>query len=285
MPEGHTLHRLAREHRRLLRGRVVAATSPQGRFASGAAALDGATLRTAEAQGKHLFHRYRSDAADLTLHVHLGLFGRFTTWQGQAPPPSTGCRLRLATVDDGPPVTIDLAGAAVCELLDPDGERRLRARLGPDPLRRGADPDAAYAALRRRRAPLGQALLDQSVIAGVGNVFRAEALFLCGLDPRREARTLTRPEFDALWTTLVGMLRDGLRRGRIVTVTAEDAGRAPGRLATEDARYVYRREGLPCRRCGTPIVAWTLAARRMYACPRCQRTAPPSGGAAAAASA
>lgn len=284
MPEGHTLHRLARDHRRLLRGRVLASTSPQGRFVAGAAALDGATLRTAEAYGKHLFHRYRAGSADLTLHVHLGLFGRFSTWEGEPPAPSPACRLRLSTADDGPRVTIDLAGATVCELLDPHEEERLLARLGPDPLRRGADPDAAYAALRRRRAPLGQALLDQAVIAGVGNVFRAEALFVCGLDPRREARTLSREEFDALWAALVGMLRDGLRRNRIVTVTAEDAGRAPGRLALEDARYVYRREGLPCRRCGTPIVAWTLAARRMYACPRCQCRAGPAAGATEAVS-
>lgn len=253
MPEGHTTHRLAREHRRELAGRTVAVSSPQGRFAAGAARLDGRVLDDVDAHGKHLFYRWRGEPEAPTLHVHLGLVGTFRTHRGVAAAPTANTRLVMQAGD----LAVHLAGPLACELLDPGEEERIRARLGPDPLRRDADRDAAYAALRRRRAPVGAALLDQKVVAGIGNVFRAEALFVCGLDPARPADTLERDEFDALWDTLTAMLRKGVRQGRIVT-----AGR--------DGRYVYRRAGEPCLRCGTTIVGSTVAGRTLFSCPGCQ---------------
>lgn len=249
MPEGHTVHRLAAEHRRHLVGRAVEVSSPQGRFAAGAARLDGRVLDDVEAHGKHLFYRWQHD----TLHIHLGLVGTFRTLHGAAPPPTPGTRLALRADD----ITAYLAGPLTCELLHPPEEAGVRARLGADPLRRDADPDLAYAALRRRRIPIGAVLLDQQVIAGVGNVFRSEALFVCGIDPARPANILGREEFDALWKTLAAMLRKGLRQGRIVTV---------GR----DGRFVYRRAGEPCRRCSTPIVDRTVGGRTVFSCPGCQ---------------
>ncbi|MEX0659273.1 MAG: DNA-formamidopyrimidine glycosylase family protein [Egibacteraceae bacterium] len=256
MPEGHTIHRAARDHRRDLAGRAVAVSSPQGRFAAGAARLDGRVLVDVEAHGKHLFYRWAggNGSGDDTLHVHLGLIGAFRSFCGPAPPPTAGTRLAL----HGGQVTVYLAGPLACELTDPDEEARLRARLGPDPLRRDADPTVAYAALQRRRIPIGAALLDQAVVAGVGNVFRAEALFVCGIDPARPANSLDRAAFDALWATLVAMLRKGVRQGRIATV---------GR----DGRYVYQRAGEPCRRCGALVVGHTVAGRTLFSCPTCQR--------------
>lgn len=255
MPEGHTIHRAARDHRRDLAGRAVAVSSPQGRFAAGAARLDGRTLVDVEAHGKHLFYRWGAGdgPGDDTLHVHLGLIGAFRSFRGSAPAPTAGTRLAL----HGGAVTVYLAGPLACELLDPDEEARLRARLGPDPLRRDADPSVAYAALQRRRIAIGAALLDQSVVSGVGNVFRAEVLFVCGIDPARPANTLDRATFDGLWATLVAMLRTGVRQGRIATV---------GR----DGRYVYKRAGEPCRRCGGLIVGRTVAGRTLFSCPTCQ---------------
>ena len=252
MPEGHTIHRLARDHRRDLAGRRVAVSSPQGRFAAGAQRLDGRTLLGVEAYGKHLFYRW--EGGD-TLHVHLGLVGLFRTFHGAAPPPTAGTRLALER--DG--LSAQLRGPMICALLDPGEEEALRARLGPDPLRRDADPDTAYAALRRRRVPIGAALLDQRVVAGIGNVFRAEALFVCGIDPLLPANELDREAFDQLWATLVAMLRKGVRQGRIVT-----AGRA--------GRYVYRRAGEPCLRCTTTVAAGEVAGRTLYSCPCCQRS-------------
>lgn len=252
MPEGHTIHRLAREHRRDLTGEPVAVWSPQGRFAAGAARLDGRRLLDVEAYGKHLFYRWEGGE---TLHVHLGLFGAFRGFTEGAPEPTGSTRVAMRTAT----VTTYLAGPTVCELIDPVAEDALRARLGPDPLRPDADPDAAYAALRRRRVPVGAALLDQSVLAGVGNVYRAEALFVCGIDPHRPARALDREEFDRLWDTLVAMLRQGVRTGRIVT-----AGRR--------GRFVYRRLGQPCWRCGAPVLGEEMGGRTLYSCGACQPT-------------
>ncbi|HVM18943.1 MAG TPA: DNA-formamidopyrimidine glycosylase family protein [Egibacteraceae bacterium] len=263
MPEGHTIHRYAREHRTLLRGVPVAASSPQGRFSAGAAVLDGQTLLDAEGYGKHLFYRWTDER---TLHVHLGLYGAFRRFDGDAPPPTPGTRLQLRAGA----TTLRLAGPTACDLIDPAQEERIRARLGPDPLRRDADPEQVWATLRRRATPVGGALIDQSVLAGIGNVFRCEALFLHQINPETPSHDLAREQFDALWSTLVGMLRDGVRRGRIITVDPAELGKTRRQMTVDDWRYVYRRTGLPCRRCGTPIVSWTLAARTMYACPRCQ---------------
>ncbi|MBA2575537.1 MAG: hypothetical protein H0V05_02665, partial [Euzebyaceae bacterium] len=165
MPEGHTIHRLARLHRRALRGRTVAVTSPQDRFAAGAALLDGLTSTGVDAYGKHLFYRW-SDGP--TLHVHLGLYGKFRGYGEAAPLPTAGTRLTMATGD----VTLHLAGPTACELLDPGEERRLRERLGPDPLGLRPDPAAFRANLSRRTLPIGAALLDRRVAAGIGNVYR-----------------------------------------------------------------------------------------------------------------
>jgi len=165
VPEGHTIHRLARLHRRALRGRTVAVTSPQDRFAAGAALLDGLTSTGVDAYGKHLFYRW-SDGP--TLHVHLGLYGKFRGYGEAAPLPTAGTRLTMATGD----VTLHLAGPTACELLDPGEERRLRERLGPDPLGLRPDPAAFRANLSRRTLPIGAALLDRRVAAGIGNVYR-----------------------------------------------------------------------------------------------------------------
>ncbi len=181
MPEGHTLHRLAREQQRLFGGTVVTASSPQGRFAEGAARIDGQRLLRAEAYGKHLLHHYGNDAI---VHVHLGLYGKFTTGRDEPPEPRGALRLRIA---NGTAWT-DLRGATACELVTPDQVDLLLARLGPDPLDPKADPAPAMHRITRSRAPIGVLLMDQSVLAGVGNVYRAEVLFRARLDPLRPGR-------------------------------------------------------------------------------------------------
>lgn len=250
---------------------MVRATSPQGRFAAGAARLDGQVLLGVDAVGKHLWYRFAADPrpqarpphpGDL-LHVHLGLFGRFGLFApGTAPTPTPGTRLALTAADG---TTLHLAGATAVELLDPPKEQAILARLGPDPLRVGARGLAVFQAnLARRRTPIGAALLDQQVVAGLGNVYRAEVCFLCGIHPDRPADHLTADEVACLWRTIVTQLRAGLRRGRIVTTGRSSA----------DQVFVYRRAGLPCLRCGTPIASWDLAARTISACPTCQPRGP-----------
>lgn len=281
MPEGHSIHRYARLHRDMLGGSTVAAWSPQGRFDAGAHAIDGATLTDVDAHGKHLFYRFANaspdggradraqpsaaDQADLSVHVHLGLFGRFRHYRANPHPPTPGTRLVLAA-EAG---QVQLSGPTACELMDPATEDALRSRLGPDPLN-GDNPAPAWAALRRRTAPIGQVLLDQGVISGVGNVYRAEVLFLARVAPDRSARDVSPEEFDELWALLRRLLRDGERRGRIITVQPADRTRPPSRLRADERLYVYKRAGQPCRRCATPIRSWELAARTIFACPTCQ---------------
>lgn len=262
MPEGHTLHRLAKDHRALLCGRPLHSSSPQGRFAEGAAAVEGRVLERIEAYGKHILYWFEGE---LAVHVHLGLYGTFTTHRPLAPPPGPNVRWRFGADD----VTVDLVGATACQLWGRQDVDALFARLGPDPLRRDGKAEAFVVAARKRRTPIGAALLDQSLIAGVGNVFRAEALFVHGIHPERPIGELEETELRALWHTLQAMLRDGVRRNRIVTVPPAERQRreAPGRGKD---RFVYHRTGLPCRRCGTPVVTWELGNRQMYACPRCQ---------------
>lgn len=252
----------------MLVDRRVRAWSPQGRFAVGAAALDGSTCTGIDVQGKHLFYRFGAagDAPDdHILHVHLGLFGRFRAYSDDAWTPTAGTRLVLAT----DAAQLHLAGPTACELIDPATRTDLLTRLGPDPLH-DDDPAPAFAALRRRRAAIGQVLLDQSVIAGIGNVYRAELLFLLGIHPDRPARDIDRPTFDALWRMLRRLLRDGERRGVIITVQPDDRSRPPSRLRADERLYVYGRTGLGCRRCGTQVRSWELGARQVSACPTCQ---------------
>ena len=261
MPEGHTIHRAARKQREVLAGAPVQATSPQGRFADGAALLDGRVLRDIEAHGKHLLYRFDDD---ITMHVHLGLFGRFFTHPAEVPEPRGAIRLRLVGRD----AAVDLRGPTACEVLDPDDELRLLARLGPDPLRPDADPDRAWHRISRSKREIGALVMDQSVMAGVGNVYRAEALHVLGIHPSREGRSLTRDEFDALWATVCRMLRDGERAGRIVTVSAADAGMPKSRIPRGERTYVYRQR--ECRSCGAPVAMWDMAGRRAWACEECQ---------------
>jgi len=261
VPEGHTIHRLAIDHRKDLGGRITAVSSPQGRVTESAALVDGRTLVDVDPYGKHLFYRWDND---VVIHVHLGLFGKFGRQASPGDVPRDTVRLRIA----GPEWTVDLVGPTDCSIVTPDDERAIRARLGPDPIRKDADADLAWARLSKRRIPIGQALLDQQVIAGVGNVYRAEALFVHGIHPERPANQLTRSEFDALWSTLVAMLRQGVKDRRIITVDPKEFGAPRSKIRSKEAVFVYKQER--CRRCETAIDRWDLAGRWAYACRTCQ---------------
>lgn len=264
MPEGHTIHRHARLHTGHLAGKRVAASSPQGRFSAGAARLDGRRLEDVAADGKHLFYHW--EGAE-TLHVHLGLIGRFRTYRADPPPPTPGTRLSL----EANGTTIYLAGPMICTLLAPGEEEAIRSRLGPDPLQRGTRVDDFAANLAARRIPITAALLDQAVVAGIGNVYRSELLFMCGIDPTISARDLSDDAVARLWEATRRELRRGERSGRIVTVDPAEVG-APSRrrLERDERRYVYQRDGLPCHRCGTDIRVREVGQRKAWHCPGCQ---------------
>jgi endonuclease-8 len=267
MPEGHTIHRLAAQHRELFGGRRLRASSPQGRFAAGAAELSGRILRATTAHGKHLLHSY---SGGVYLHVHLGLYGKFSDGTGVAPPPIGEIRLRLTTRGHW----LDLRGPTACELLTPSQVDDLLGRLGADPLRADADPDAAYARIRRSTKPLFALLLDQSIVAGAGIAYVAETLFRAGIRPTRTGGSLTPEQWCALWTDLRLLMREGVARGRIDTVHSVHTPEAMGRPPRVDRHggevYVYRRTGQPCLICGDAVRTGGLAGRNSYWCPTCQ---------------
>ncbi|MBS1849114.1 MAG: Fpg/Nei family DNA glycosylase [Actinobacteria bacterium] len=267
MPEGHVTHRLADEFENRFARRIVHASSPQGRFLDGAALLEGTKVLGAEATGKHLFVRFPHAR---WLHVHLGLYGRFTIGDGPVPEPIGQIRLRLVNRTSW----ADLRGATRCEILDPAGKDDLEARLGDDPLRAGATGDRARAKIAKSRAPIAALLMDQSVVAGSGNIFRAEVLFRNRIDPMREGRSITDEEWSAMWADLVELMGYAHRHGRVDTVRSAHTPEAMGRPPREDAHggevYVYRRAGAACHVCGDTIRTTELGNRNLFWCPTCQ---------------
>lgn len=270
MPEGHTLRRLADDLAGAFAGHRVEVSSPQGRFAAEAALLDGALLVDADSAGKHLFVEFEGERF---VHVHLGLIGKFDVHPGVPPLPVGQVRLRLAAPGAG---YADLRGATRCDLVTLAQKEAVTARLGPDPLRAEADPRRAWARIARSHRPIGDLLMDQEVLAGVGNVYRAEILFRHRMHPLRPGRTLRRGQFQAIWDDLVGLMSEGVRTGRIDTVRPEHTPEAMGRPPRTDDHggevYVYRRTGQPCHVCGSPVRSDVLVGRNLFWCGQCQRT-------------
>ncbi|MFJ3963760.1 Fpg/Nei family DNA glycosylase [Streptomyces sp. NPDC090036] len=266
MPEGHTIHRLAEDHAERFAGRPVRVSSPQGRFEQSAAVLDGRELDGAEAHGKHLF----LELGDAWIHIHLGLFGKLGFGPAPAPPATDTVRLRLLNEDH----YADLRGPTACALIGEGEKKAIHDRLGPDPLRSGDDPDRAWARISRSRTTVAALLMDQKIVAGVGNVYRAEVLFRHGIDPYRLGKDLTCGEWDAMWADLAALMREGVRNNRIDTVRDEHLPEVMGRPPRVDDHggevYVYRRANMPCHICGGEIRTADLAARNLFWCPGCQ---------------
>ncbi len=329
MPEGHSVHRIARQFDRNFVGRPVAASSPQGRFAEGAAVLDGRTPTQVRAVGKQMFLEFD---ADVWLRVHLGIYGAWDfageilldptiasangrmgqtnqrgvdpvyddagenslssigaprrargavrmseqtrgldeTTDAEWPPPVVGqVRLRLLTAS----TCADLRGPTACELQTVDEMLATVAALGPDPLVDDVTEgeERFVAAVRRKPTPVGQVLMDQKVVSGIGNVYRAELLFRANLNPHTPARDVPEETVRGLWRDWVRLLAIGVETGQMMTMDDLDPEAYRRAMAHRDDRHwVYHRAGLPCRVCGTAIVLEEMAARKLYWCPRCQ---------------
>ncbi|WP_037605193.1 Fpg/Nei family DNA glycosylase [Streptacidiphilus rugosus] len=270
MPEGHTIHRLAAEYHRVFGGQAVAVSSPQGPFAPAAAKLDGRTLTDTDAKGKHLFLGFGEAG---WVHIHLGLYGKVFWGHGPTPAPVGQVRLRIATEARGG-AHADLRGPTKCRLISPFEKADAERLLGPDPLRPEDTGEAAWKRISGSRTTIAALLMDQKVLSGVGNVYRAEVLFRQGVDPHREGRSLDRAEWDAIWADLRPLMAEGVRLGRIDTVRPEHTPEAMGRPPRRDDHggevYVYRRTGQACLVCGTPVRTEEHAARNLFWCPRCQ---------------
>lgn len=268
MPEGNVIHFQARKISRSFRRSVVAVDSPQGRFADGAALIDGTVLTQVEAYGKHLFLGF---GPEQWVHVHLGLFGKWRFGKGPAPDPRGLIRMRMQNET----AFAELRGPTACEVLDRKSMEAVVNRIGPDPIRADSDPERAWRRVHRSSAPIAGLLMDQGVFAGVGNIYRAEVLFRHDIDPFRPGKSITRDEFDAMWADLVVLMTAGTKRGRIDTMRPEHMPEVMGRPKRRDRHggevYVYRRAGDQCLLCGSVVEIADLQGRKLYWCPSCQR--------------
>lgn len=331
MPEGHSVHRIARQFDRNFVGRTVEASSPQGRFVEGAAVISGRSATEVRAVGKQMFLEFDDD---LWLRVHLGMYGAWdfageilvdptiasangrmgqTNQRGtdvdapilddagensltsigaprrarvhvrmseqttgladegdEWPPPVVGqVRLRLLT----PTTSADLRGPTACELQTPDEVAATIAKLGPDPLVDDAaeGEERFTAVVRRKPTPIGLLLMDQNVVSGIGNVYRAELLFRARQNPHTPGREVPEDVVRELWRDWVRLIAVGVETGQMMTMDDLDPASYRKAMASRDDRHwVYHRAGLPCRVCGTSIVVEEAAGRKLYWCPRCQ---------------
>ncbi|WP_279366875.1 Fpg/Nei family DNA glycosylase [Microbacterium testaceum] len=329
MPEGHSVHRIARQFDRNIVGRTVSASSPQGRFVEGASVIDGREALEVRAVAKQMFLRFDGD---VWLRVHLGMYGAWdfsgevvvdatiasangrmgqtnqrgtvvddepildtagensltsigaprrtrvrmseqTTGleeQNEWPPPVVGqVRLRLLTDN----TCADLRGPTACVLQTPDEVQATIAKLGPDPLVDDlAEGEERFTAtVRKKPTPIGLLLMDQAVVSGIGNVYRAELLFRARQNPHTPGRDVPEEVVRGIWRDWATLLPIGVETGQMMTMDGLDPAayrRAMARRA--DRHWVYHREGLPCRVCGTAIVMEEAAGRKLYWCPKCQ---------------
>ncbi|MEY4409296.1 MAG: hypothetical protein RLZZ138_547 [Actinomycetota bacterium] len=263
MPEGHNVHRTAGEFRKRFQGKAIDVSSPQGRFTD-AGFISGSKLVSATAWGKQLFLDFEA----ATLRIHLGIYGkwRFESFEDQPPEPTGAVRARFLADS----MLADLRGPTACELVSQEQLQALQHRLGPDPLR----PDASGSESRRfvervkkSTTAIGILLMNQEVLAGVGNVYRAELLFRAGINPHTPGKLLSEEQIAGLWFDAVSLMPLGVKTGLMLT----RAGFLKGRPKIEDRYYVYKRQGLPCRQCEKPIVIEMMATRKLYYCAGCQR--------------
>ena len=268
MPEGHVIHRLALTLNADYRGMPLSVTSPQGRFATEAAILDGTEIDHAEAFGKHLFVHFTAANPAHILYIHLGLIGKLSF----EPREETRGQIRIR-IDNGAQAA-QLRGPHFCLLLTEEDYQARLTKVGQDPLRADADPEALWAKVHKSRRSIGSLMMDQHLYAGVGNIYRAEALFRAGLSPFTPGKDVSRETFFAIWKDLVELMNYGVEHGRIDTVRAEHSPEAMGRDPRKDDHggevYVYRRAGLPCYVCGTPIAEQVMEGRNLFWCPTCQ---------------
>jgi endonuclease-8 len=323
MPEGHSVHRIARQFALHFVGKKIAASSPQGRFAAGAKEIDGHVMTDAKAVGKQMFLEFDNG---LTLRVHLGLYGAWdfagdftadatvasangrmgqTNQRGTVldsrgedslmsigaprvarlrmseqetaapdsdvfpPQPIGAVRVRLLTDN----TVADLRGPTACEVLTPDRVKAAIDKLGPDPLigPPKANEERFVAAVRKSGTPIGLLLMDQGVVSGIGNVYRAELLFRARLDPHKPGKEVPEETVRALWKDWTKLLKIGVQTGQMMTMDGLGKAKYAAALASrEDRHWVYHRTGEPCRVCGTPIVMEMAAGRKLYFCPKDQ---------------
>jgi endonuclease VIII len=274
MPEGDTLFRTARTLNTALAGRAVTAFEtvlPALARVDHDHPIAGRTVAGVRSIGKHLLIEF---SGGLSLRTHMRMNGSWHVYRpGERWRRSRGSMRIAITTGQFVAVAFDVPVAEFLTSRELERHAELRA-LGPDLLDERFDPGEAA---RRLRAlpdlPLAEALLNQRVMAGVGNVFKSEVLFVAGLDPFRRVGSLT----DGQTARVIAVARELLRANvidatNVGAVTWGGYRRTTGRADPNARLWVYGRNGKPCRRCGTPIEYRKQGAdaRGTYWCPRCQ---------------
>ena len=253
MPEGDTIFRTAETLRRWLGGRGI--TGARSRvYGFPAVRLVGRTVDRVDARGKHLLVRLDDGTV---LHTHLRMSGSWHVYPADRPwrRPESQARLVIECADR---VAVCF-NAPVVELLQQraEGAHPSLGSLGPDVLADHVDLTEVRRRARTRPPDLalGELLLDQQVVAGIGNIWRSEALFVAGRNPWTERQKVTDDDLDTLVETASSLMK------------ASALGRSNGA-----EHWVYRRAGQPCRKCGTIIESQRRGeqARTAYWCPACQ---------------
>lgn len=262
MPEGNEVHRYADLQTPIFVGKTLAVSSPNGAFAD-AAALDKRKLKCIEAYGKHLLYDFGGDSI---LHIHLGRYGKFRDGEMPFPAPQGALRLRMSSAKHW----LELRGPTACEVYDGEARAQLLDRIGPDPLRPNAKPQVAIKRMTESRAPIGALLMDQSVISGIGNIYRAELLYRARISPFRPGLEVEAADLKRIWREAKVLLAAGMVDRRIVTTLPKDRPHSRGVAKRGEVHYVYRRDGLPCFVCGTKIATKLFVGRDLYWCPKCQ---------------
>jgi endonuclease-8 len=257
LPEGHTIHRAARDHRRILARQKLIVSSPQGRFSRGASLLNEQICSAVEAFGKHLLYKFDNE---YTLHIHLGLFGRIRKQKLPLAEPKGSVRVRLI----GKTHLIDINGPTICEILDQKEVMALVGRIGPDVLRTDANPDLAYNKIARSRAPIGRLIMDQSVMAGIGNIYRSEILWRQAIHPETPGKAINRQTFDQIWDDARTLLAIGVERNAIITVFD---GQLPKKRYGEKFNIFGKAS---CPKCEGEIRRFEISGRRTFVCDYCQ---------------
>jgi len=292
MPEGNEIHRWAARHQAAFAGKPVRVDGPQGRFTD-ADVLDGRKLERVLAVGKHLGYDFGKDRI---LHIHLGLQGDFTEGSGPLPEVKGALRLRMwnaASVrkpavpgeskrhawyseDDGTGhldpeqiAWVELRGPMDCSLYTQEKWDELLSRLGPDPLN-GDGPEKMIAKVRKSRKSIGELLMDQTMFAGIGNIFRAELLYRARLSPFRPGKDVEEDALRSIWKDAGVLMPAAMIDRRIITTKPSDRPHSRGKALKEEAHYVYRRNGLPCFVCGIVVKKQEVAGRNLFWCPVCQ---------------
>lgn len=272
---------MAIAHKKLLLGQRFCTSSPNGKFKEGAAAINGQVLARIEAHGKNIFYFFTQSklskqagfedlSEDATVvHIHFGMSGSFQTFSFPGPEPRPATRLRLVAEKVG---VVAHLSASVCKHGSIELYRKKVESLGPDPLRKDGDKERFWASLQKSRKNIGALLMDQSIIAGIGNIYRTELLFVVGVHPDQPASSLMHSTFEQIWSEAQRLLQVGVVTGSIITVSQDEAGKPFSKLRKGEKRYIYNHK--QCQRCDGLVQSWKSAQRTVYACESCQPLMP-----------